>query len=81
MIKHRMEKGMPEFKFEIKKHFGVLSEGKGGWQTELNLVSWGGHEAKYDIRDWSADHTKMSKGVTLSEEEMLVLKEIIEEIF
>ncbi|MEG2192961.1 MAG: PC4/YdbC family ssDNA-binding protein, partial [Oscillospiraceae bacterium] len=68
------------FKYEVVKKIGVLSQGKGGWVRELNLVSWGEREPKYDIRDWSADGTKMGKGVSLTAEELAVLKEILEEI-
>lgn len=57
------------FEFEIEKHITVLSEGSNGWQKELNMVSWNNREAKFDIRDWSPDHSKMSKGITLSNEE------------
>jgi len=39
---------------------------------ELNLISWNEREPKYDIREWSPDHEKMGKGVTLSEEEIMV---------
>jgi len=48
-----------------------------GWSKELNLVSWNDREPKYDLRDWSADNTKMGKGVTLSKEELLALKETL----
>ena len=61
----------------IVEKFGIISEGKGGWAMELNLVSWGGREAKYDIRSWSQDHEKMSKGITLTKEELLSLKELL----
>lgn len=71
---------MAEFKYEVVQKIGVLSQGKGGWVRELNLVSWGEREPKYDIRDWSADGTKMGKGVSLTAEELAVLKEILEEI-
>ncbi len=64
---------MPAFEFEIKETIAVLSENARGWQKELNLVSWGGREAKYDIREWSPEHDRMGKGVTLSEEEMKAL--------
>ena len=50
-----------DFSFSIEEHIGVVSQGKGGWQVELNLVSWSGREAKYDIRSWSPDHQKMGK--------------------
>jgi len=60
---------MSDISFEILKHFGVLSEEKSGWKKEFNLVSWNGRTPKFDIRDWSADHEKMGKGITLSEDE------------
>lgn len=68
---------MAEFKFRILKHFGVLSVSAKGWSKELNLVSYNDAPAKYDIRDWSPDHTKMGKGVTLNEEEFESLSAII----
>ena len=68
---------MAEFNYEVTKHIGVLSEGSKGWKKELNLVSWNGREAKYDIRDWAPERQKMGKGVTLSEEELAELKKLI----
>ena len=61
---------MPAFTFEIVKTVAVLSENARGWPKELNLVSWGGRDPKYDIREWSPEHDRMGKGVTLSDEEM-----------
>jgi len=66
---------MAEIKYEIIETIAVLSEGNKGWKKELNLISWNGREPKYDIRDWSEDHTKMGKGVTLSLSELQLLKE------
>lgn len=61
---------MGDIKFEIVKSIVVLSESSRGWTKELNLVSWNDAAPKYDIRDWSPDHSKMGKGVTLSKEEI-----------
>ena len=69
-----------DFKFEIIDELGVLSESAKGWRKELNRVSWGGREPKYDIRDWDEKHEKMKKGVTLSEAELRKLKELIESV-
>lgn len=66
---------MADIKYEIIETLAVLSEGNKGWKKELNLISWNGREAKFDIRDWSEDHTKMGKGVTLSPAEMKILAE------
>ena len=68
---------MEDFSFEITEKVGVISESKGGWTLELNKVSWGGRPAKYDLRSWAPDHQKMGKGVTLSEEELKKLSEVI----
>ncbi|MBI5840936.1 MAG: hypothetical protein HZB19_12620 [Chloroflexi bacterium] len=68
---------MSEIKYEIIKKIGVLSKSVSGWAKELNLISWNDREPKYDLRDWSADHEKMGKGVTLSKEELSALKELL----
>ena len=71
---------MSEIKYEIIKKVGELSKSASGWAKEINLMSWNDREPKYDIRDWSADHEKMGKGVTLSKEELLALKELLNSI-
>ncbi len=71
---------MSEIKYEIIKKIGVLSKSTSGWAKELNLISWNDRDAKYDIRDWSPDRGKMGKGATLSKEELLALKELLNTI-
>jgi hypothetical protein len=68
---------MADITFEITKSLGILSESAKGWTKELNLVSWNGREPKYDIREWSPDHEKMGKGVTLSAEEAAALRDLL----
>jgi hypothetical protein len=68
---------MDELQFDVVKHFGVVSEGKGGWKKELNLVSWNGRAPKLDVRDWAPDRKKMGKGVTLTREEAVKLAELL----
>lgn len=66
-----------DFSYEIVEQIAVLSTSKTGWTKELNLISWNGRAAKYDIREWSPEHEKMGKGVTLSDEEYAKLKEFL----
>lgn len=66
---------MAEFTFEIVEKLLVLSENDKGWTKELNRVSFNGAEPKFDIRTWSPDHSKMGKGITLTNEEFQVLVE------
>ncbi|MNP58964.1 hypothetical protein D3C76_1539250 [compost metagenome] len=68
---------MAELKFEITRKVGVLSESSKGWSKELNLISWNDRDPKYDIREWSPDHEKMGKGVTLSKEEIIALRDLL----
>lgn len=71
---------MADIKFEIKEKVGVIAESAKGWKKELNLISWNGKEAKYDLREWSPEHEKMSKGVTLTSDELKALKELLNSI-
>jgi len=69
-----------DIKYEIVETLGVISESAKGWTKELNLVSWNGREPKYDLREWSPEHEKMGKGVTLTKEELLKIKELLQNI-
>lgn len=71
---------MADIKFEIEKELGSISESPKGWTKELNLISWNGKEAKYDLRDWSPEHEKMGKGVTLSVDELKKLRDLLNEM-
>ena len=75
-----MKKSNDDFRFEIKKHIGVLSTSPKGWNLELNLVQWNDNKPKYDIRSWDKDHQKMGKGVTLTDEELKMLKELLKNV-
>ena len=68
---------MEGIRCEIVMQIGVLSQARSGWTKELNLVSWDERPPKYDIRDWSPDHSQMGRGVTLSREEILGLKDLL----
>lgn len=68
---------MAELKFEITERIGVLSENARGWTKELNKVSWNEREPKYDLREWNPDHSRMGKGITLTDEEVETLKAIL----
>jgi hypothetical protein len=71
---------MAEIKYDIVEEIAVLSENGKGWRKELNLISWNDGTPKYDIRDWAPEHEKMGKGTTLTKEEVLKLKEVLEHI-
>ncbi len=68
---------MADIKYEITEEIGVIAEGGRGWTKELNLVSWNGATAKYDIRDWAPEHEKMGKGITLTADEAEKLYELL----
>ena len=68
---------MADIKFEIQETIGIISQSNKGWKKELNLISWNDKAPKYDLREWSPDHEKMGKGVTLSKEELITLRDML----
>ncbi len=71
---------MSDFSYTVTKHIGVLSENSQGWTKELNLISWNGREAKYDIRSWAPGKEKMGKGITLNNSELETLKNLLKSL-
>lgn len=68
---------MADIKYDIVKEIGVLSENAKGWTKEINLISWNERDPKYDIREWSPEHEKMGKGVTITAEELKKLRDML----
>ena len=66
--------------FEIFKVLGTLSENKDGWKKQLTCTSWGRYNPKFDLRSWDSEYTGMTKGVTLTLEEILALKELLNSV-
>ncbi len=66
-----------DFSFNIEKSLGILSTQKSGWNLELNYISWGNRDPKYDIRSWDPKHEKMGKGITLKKEELIALRDLL----
>lgn len=59
-----------EITFKILEHIGVLRTNASGWSRELNYVSWCDRPARFDIREWTPDHEKSTRGITLTDYEM-----------
>ena len=66
-----------EITFEIVEHIGDISLASSGWKRELNMVSWNGNDARYDLRSWSPDHGKCSRGVSFCAEEMQIIAKLL----
>ena len=71
---------MADIKYDIQETIGTLSQSPKGWNKELNLISWNGKETKYDLRDWAPEHDKMGKGVTLTAEELKMLRSLLNDM-
>jgi len=71
------ENYMDDIQYEIVQKLAILSTSSSGWSKELNLISWNGREPKFDIRDWSGDGMKMGRGVTMTLNELLVLRDVL----
>ena len=64
----------------IEDELGDLSVAANGWKKQLTYTSWNGRDPKFDLRSWSVDHKSMTKGLTLTKEEMIKLKVILTNI-
>ena len=53
---------MPEFKYEVDENFDYLIEEKGNQAIFFRRVSWGGRDAKPEIRKWYVDGTSETPG-------------------
>lgn len=71
-----------EFDYYIIKHIGDIRTkySMGKMTKELNLIQWGGNEPMLDLRRWSKNHKKMSKGITLMRSEAVELKRLLNSI-
>ncbi|CAM3192122.1 YdbC family protein [Streptococcus dysgalactiae] len=66
--------------YKIIEHIATLSISETGWKKELNIISWNNAEPKFDIRSWKDGYSRVGKGVTLFEDEMLVLVKTIKHL-
>jgi len=67
------------FTYNVEKKIGVISE-HSGTSKELNLISFNGAPARYDLRTWKrapGETPKMYKGITLTEEEARLLYNLL----
>lgn len=67
---------MSDFSYEIKRTIAAKMT-SGSWSLELNFISWNGRTPVFDLRKWNADHSKMSKGITLTDAELSWLASIL----
>lgn len=64
---------MADVTFKIVQEGAVLETQSSGWKLEINKVAWNGNNPKWDIRPWNEDHTKMGKGITLTDNQLKAL--------
>ena len=73
---------MANIKYSVTNRLGVLSKNENsGWTKEANVIAWNDGVEKLDIRDWNPEHTKMSKGITLTKEEAANLYGALQRLF
>lgn len=68
----------PKVTYEIKKQIKKIE--RHNESVQLNLMSWGKGEVKYDLRRWSDDETPL-KGLSLTENELKLIYESLNDIF
>ena len=64
-------------RYDLMERIGVLSRKDNGWTREVNIVAWNDNPGKVDIREWDPDHKRMTRGVTLFEDEAERLTKVL----
>ena len=71
---------MAQLNFNIEDVCGTLSENKDGWRKELTYISWNNRAPKFVLRSWDPDYQAMTKGITLTKEELEKLRDVLNEL-
>lgn len=75
---------MIKVNYVIEEELISIPSDTDGWNLELNKVSWFGKDAKWDLRKWKDGRSSSQKGITLSEDELVLFlqkaPEIIEKV-
>ena len=80
MTNEVIDKMAAKITYTIQDVLGDLSVAANGWKKELTYTSWNNRDEKFDLRSWNPDHSAMTKGITLTKEEILKLKDILNDI-
>jgi len=75
-------KAEANFDFIVHEKLGEIGE-QGKYRKELRIIEWGRYDPKFDLRPWDtsdADGRRMNKGITLSLDEIIKLKEVLDGI-
>ena len=70
--------------FEIMEHIGTIDVIDGReekWTKEVNVVAWNGGKPKIDVRDWNEKHDRMSRGITLTEDQAMKMTKALVDRF
>ena len=70
-----MDRHDETFQFRIDRRLAALGPSGKDWTVELNLVSWNGREPKLDIRSSDPTHQRMGKGIALTRDEAVRLRD------
>ena len=70
---------MAEIVYDIVETIGVVDSGNK--TLELNRISWNHRAPVFDLRKWDETHEKMGKGVTMNDNDLRGLYDILREYF
>lgn len=78
----------PEITYEVQEELGVLSVNpRTNWRKLCRRVAWNSNSGRIEVRDWSPasdesdEPERMSRGISLTDEEAKTLGEILYKYF
>lgn len=76
-----MSIGRDQIMYEIVEHLAVIDRSDNGWRLEANIVNWNNSVDKLDLRQWSEDHSRMTRGSTFTKEQAMKLAKVLSDRF
>ena len=74
-----VKKWLQKLRIRFRKSSGI-STASNGWKKQLTYTSWNNRGEKFDLRSWNEEHTAMTKGLTLTKDELMKLRDILNDI-
>ena len=66
-----VKKWLQRLRIRFRKSSGI---------SPRTYTSWNNRGEKFDLRSWNEEHTAMTKGLTLTKDELMKLRDILNDI-
>lgn len=77
---YEVKKWLQKLRIRFRKSSEISPRLPMDGKKQLTYTSWNNRGEKFDLRSWNEEHTAMTKGLTLTKDEMMKLRDILNDI-